>query len=223
MNNIAHPFNQVTGELQAPVICQESPREPGNYLKPRYSLFNEPPAPVEGMAIVVDNLDPDLASAWVLVTDNRGIWYTPGREQIEVLSLLDPIDPDWSREIPPLTVSELAADKLLSINNECEKDINAIKLGYPNSEVLSWPKQEAEARAYIVDSSAATPLLNALSVARGITKADLANRIVVKADQFAQISGMLIGKRQQLEDMINALLADNQNPPTAADIEAITW
>jgi len=120
---------------------------------------------------------------------------------------------------PPLTVAELKANKLAEISARCESEIAAIKSGYPDGEVLSWPKQETEARAYTADANAATPLLDALALARGITKADLASRVILKADMFAQISGAIIGKRQALEDQINALPAN----ATAADLDAIQW
>lgn len=120
---------------------------------------------------------------------------------------------------PAPTTAELKTQKLREINARCESEIAAISAGYPVSEVMSWSKQETEARAYLANNAAATPLLDALAAARGITKADLADRVIAKADLFAQISGTIIGKRQALEDQINALPAD----ATAADIDAIRW
>lgn len=107
---------------------------------------------------------------------------------------------------------------LKAINAACERDIAAIQASYPASEVLSWPKQEAEARSYAADASAATPLLDALAEARGIDKAELARRVILKADAFAQYSGTVIGKRQGLEDALNAL-----PDATAEQIAAIAW
>ena len=49
-----------------------------------------------------------------------------------------------------------------------------------------------------------TPLIDALSATRGVPKVTLAARIIAKADLFAGISGQLIGKRQGLEDSIEA-------------------
>lgn len=120
---------------------------------------------------------------------------------------------------PVLDLSALIAGKLAVINIACENAIASIQAGYPDSEVLSWPKQEAEARSYAADSGAATPLLNALSEARGIDKAELARRVILKADAFAQYSGAVIGERQALEDALNALPAD----ATVEQIAAITW
>lgn len=120
---------------------------------------------------------------------------------------------------PVKTAAELKADKLTEINAECEKAIAAIKAGYPESEVLSWPKQEAEARAFIADPVAATPLLDALAAARAMDKAELAARVVAKADAFAAYSGQIIGKRQGLEDALDALPED----ATAEQIAGVVW
>lgn len=120
---------------------------------------------------------------------------------------------------PAKTQDDAKASALAVINAACEKAIAAIQASYPASEVLSWPKQEAEARYYVADPGAATPLLDALAEARGIDKAELARRVILKADAFAQYSGSAIGKRQALEDALNALPAD----ATVEQIASIAW
>lgn len=121
---------------------------------------------------------------------------------------------------PPLTHAQLIANQIKKINKDFELAMQQITTGYPPNEIASWSKQEAEARAYAVDlDEASTPLLDALAQARGLTKVDLADRIIVKADLFATVSGQLIGKRQGLEDALNALTED----ATAEDVEAINW
>ena len=120
---------------------------------------------------------------------------------------------------PVVELSAVIAGKLHAINTACENAIAAIQAGCPVSEVLSWPKQEAEARSYVADPGAATPLIDALAEARGINKAELARRVILKADAFAQYLGTVIGKRQGLEDALNALPAD----ATVEQIAAIAW
>lgn len=118
-----------------------------------------------------------------------------------------------------MTLASLKADRLAAIAADCEQAIAALRAGYPDSEVLSWPKQEAEARAFVADAAAATPLLDALAEARAVPKAELAARVIAKADAFAAISGALIGKRQKLEDQLDALPVD----ATAEQVAAIVW
>jgi hypothetical protein len=127
-----------------------------------------------------------------------------------------------------LSVEEMINNRLDNINYQCEQTISIISSSYPASEVLSWPKQENEARAWLADNAATTPLIDALSSARGVGKADLVGRIIEKANLFAQVSGQLIGQRQALEDQLNLLLArhndpENTLPVTQQEIEAITW
>lgn len=120
----------------------------------------------------------------------------------------------------PTTLPELKRLKTNEINGYFELAMLQITAGYPKSEIDSWNKQEAEAREWSTGSvTAQTPLLDALAQARGLTKADLAARIIAKADLFAAVSGQLIGKRQGLEDTLDALPED----ATAEDVEAVVW
>lgn len=105
------------------------------------------------------------------------------------------------------------------INAGFETAMLAVRAEYPESEVLSWPKQEADARAWQGDAAAATPLLDALAAARGMEKAELAGRIVAKAAAYAVATGQLIGRRQALEDALQALPED----ATPEQIQAIAW
>lgn len=115
-----------------------------------------------------------------------------------------------------LSLSGLKAAKLAELSGACSSRMEAIKAGYPADEVSTWSKQESEARAYTASNTAATPLLSALATARGIALADLAARVIAKADAFAAASGAIIGKRQKYEDAVNAA-AD------AATVAAISW
>lgn len=90
-------------------------------------------------------------------------------------------------------------DELLAqVRHECDRRLAALKSGYPESEVLSWDKQEAEARA------GGGPLIEALAAARGIDLHELVSRILAKSEAFAVASGTIIGQRQGIEDAIQA-------------------
>lgn len=107
-------------------------------------------------------------------------------------------------------------DKLSEINAICTSILEQIKSSYPDDEIQSWAKQETEARSYVSNNANATPLLSAMASARGISVADLASRVIIKADLFAAVSGACIGKRQKYQLQIEAAT-------TIADVEAITW
>lgn len=118
-------------------------------------------------------------------------------------------------------VAAARAAKLRDINAACDRDIDAIRATYPETEVLSWPKQEAEARAMLADPAAHTPLLDAIAQDRGVDRAELASRVIEKSDAFAAFSGTAIGKRQRLEDQLEAI--DSADPNAPVLIAAISW
>jgi hypothetical protein len=120
---------------------------------------------------------------------------------------------------PEPSLDELKATRLASINADFDLFMGEVVAGYPEKEISSWSKQESEARAYVASNTATTPLIDALTAARNLPKAELVNRIIEKADLFATASGQLIGYRQSLEDQINALPEN----ATADDVKAIVW
>lgn len=108
------------------------------------------------------------------------------------------------------------ASKLAEINSACDAEISAIKSTYPETEVLSWPKQEREAYALVEDGTAQTPLIDGIAAARGISRGDLAILIIAKTEQFAAATGPIFGKRQVLEKQIEAAT-------TAEEVDAVKW
>ena len=123
---------------------------------------------------------------------------------------------------PPLPLPVLAmaqAGAQARINAAYQGAINTITAGYPEDEVMSWPKQEAEARAWLLDADAATPWIDGAVAGRSMTKAELVDKIIAKAALFARLHGELTGKRQNLRDRI-AALADSS---PQQQLDAIQW
>jgi hypothetical protein len=110
-------------------------------------------------------------------------------------------------------------DALARIDVAYQHATDALKVGYPDDETRSWPLQETEARAWLQNPDAATPWLDAAANARGLSKAELAGRIVANAASFASAHGQLTGKRQKLRDQI-AALGDNA---LEEQLDAIQW
>lgn len=102
------------------------------------------------------------------------------------------------------------------INDAYQSELGAILGDYPEAETKTWDKQETEARAYQADSTASTPLIDAIASARSMDKAELVSRIIAKADAWIALSGAATGKRQALEDAISAA-------ETLEEVEAIAW
>jgi len=103
---------------------------------------------------------------------------------------------------PDLT-KETIADKKTTLEDATktyEKEVAKLTEGVPPSEVATWTKQELEARSYIADNNAPTPLIESLATARGVDKVYLINKIIEKADAYASAIGTLTGIRQKVED-----------------------
>ena len=85
-------------------------------------------------------------------------------------------------------------------------------------EMASWPKQEQQARAYLADQNAPTPLLDGLLVGRnlGETKAELAQKIVANADGYQVAYSTVLGKYQSLMKQLEAAT-------TPAQVDALRW
>lgn len=118
------------------------------------------------------------------------------------------------KAVPAPTLDELKVAKLAEINSSYDTATSALVSTYPSTELLTFDKQEAEARAWDADNSADTPLVDALALGRGMDKAELVRRIIAKADAFALATGYLTGQRQRYEDLLNAAT-------TAEEIAAI--
>lgn len=111
-------------------------------------------------------------------------------------------------------------NQLLNINRACQNELDQLTKSYPAGEVSTFDKQEAEAKTYIADSNAKTPLIDALAAARAIEKPELVNRIIAKSEVFSELSGSLIGKRQALEDTLNRLSPETHS---ITDIQSVSW
>ena len=94
--------------------------------------------------------------------------------------------------------------------------INVIAGSYSETERNSWAKQEQEARAWVANNAATTPLLSAIAAARGTPLADICQRVINNANAYAVYAGGVIGKRQAL--MIRIAAATR-----IAEVEAIVW
>lgn len=104
MSKLVHLFDEVTGEYLGSCVAQQSPLEPGVYIKPTHST-DLPPIQLdvesEGQYNHFDG------EKWTLKDDTRGIWFKPDRSWVEVLSLTEVIDPTWTRIEPPPTPEDL--------------------------------------------------------------------------------------------------------------------
>jgi hypothetical protein len=111
---------------------------------------------------------------------------------------------------PEFTDAELLAQekalKLVEATAAYNTSISALVGNTDQYEMTSWAKQEAEARAYMVDNTIATPLLSGMVVARGLDEnvADLAKIIIAKADAYQAAYASILGTYQAKQKAIAA-------------------
>jgi len=104
--------------------------------------------------------------------------------------------------------------KQFEINQKADASLSGITAAYPESERLSWNKQELEARSWLNDQAAKTPLLSGISRSRGIELENLIEKVIIKSDAFAVRSGLVFGCRQMLEEMV-------ETASTVGDVNSI--
>lgn len=127
-------------------------------------------------------------------------WQMPPRYMTEP----GPLPEGAMLSAPEKDVDTLRSEKLSEINGKYDAATSALVSTYPSTELLTFDKQEAEARAWTADHAAETPLVDMLASGRQMDKAELVRRIVAKADAFALAAGYFTGQRQRYEDMLAA-------------------
>ncbi len=114
-----------------------------------------------------------------------------------------------------VVIAEMQANLLSQVNSLCDQQMEVVKAGYPESEGKTWDQQLREAELYQANPSLATPLLSSMSSMRGLPVAEFASRIIANAATYATMAGLIVGRRQKLEDDIAAIT-------TVAEAEAVT-
>ena len=108
-------------------------------------------------------------------------------------------------QTPEPTLDEVKAEKLAEINAACDRILSDAASTYPETEILTFDQQTAEAKAYLASGHAEdVPLLFAMAQERGLPLDELAKRVIAKHQAFSLLSGTVIGQRQALEDRLNA-------------------
>jgi len=97
-------------------------------------------------------------------------------------------------------------------------NITKITIGITSLEIASWTKQEEEARAWVADNSAVTPMVDILLTARNLneTKAEFVDKIISKADHYVVVYAGYLGRLQSAMHLIDAAT-------TEADLDEITF
>lgn len=133
------------------------------------------------------------------------IEYTIGQEPKDLKNALD---------IEALKDAKQKAAQTIASNHK--NAINGITGGVDSAEMASWTKQESEARAWVTDNNASTPIIDNLIIGRnmGENKADLVSKIIAKADAYAVAYAQLLGAYHAKQKAIEVAT-------TVAEVEAV--
>lgn len=213
MADILYMFNPKNGEYigsrPAQIVNGKA------LMKSAYATEKKPP-----VSIPEGHVARWTGTQWELVEDHRQHLDSMGTKQGGTPYWLPSEGDDWQsperymEDLGPLPAGAVTvrpkkpfdvlwSEKMSEINIAYQQAISEMTPGYPESEKLTFDKQETEARAWIADNSFSTPFVDALAAGRGIEKAELVRRIIIKADAFALASGSLTGQRQRYEDMLS--------------------
>jgi len=113
-------------------------------------------------------------------------------------------------EVDILTTQHLYDNKFCEINAEYERALSSLFVNVPQSEIQTWTKQEAEAKAWLANNNASTPLIDALVIGREVDKALLVDKIIAKADAYTVSLGLVLGQRQKFEDLLKVAVTSEE-------------
>lgn len=125
-------------------------------------------------------------------------------------------------------LAEAKARKLEALNASYESFVSQLT-NSPQTEILTWSEQEAEARAYTASKQESdAPMLSSLSKARNIPLSMLCAKVIEKAEAYRSFIAYAIGKRQAYEDAIERAqtlgglesIHIDFTPPTQAEAES---
>ena len=110
---------------------------------------------------------------------------------------------------------------LNELANKTDKLKSNLLIGYPQTEIESFYRQEKEALAWQEDNNADTPMLKQVARVRGVPFGVLVEKVIEKASQFAVAIGLIIGQRQAFEDRL--LASKTLEELTALEKEIEEW
>lgn len=110
---------------------------------------------------------------------------------------------------------------LTSLADKADKIKNSLLVGYPQTEIESFYRQEKEALAWQVNNKADTPMLKQIARIRNIPFDVLVQKVLEKAEQFALAVGEIIGQRQALEERL--LAVKTLEELTTLEKEIVEW
>ena len=128
---------------------------------------------------------------------------------------------ELSKEKQIALFSQQKESLLNKLADKADKLKSGLLVGYPQTEIESFYRQEKEALAWRADNNAETPMLKQVAMVRGVPFDVLVEKVIEKASQFAVAIGVIIGQRQAFEDRLLAI--NTLEELTALEKEIEEW
>lgn len=137
---------------------------------------------------------------------------TNGPEHIPACSLSDCVHLGFYMVEADETERALARKQNIALTLRDMFDLHMRRLvyAYPEQEIQSWAQQVKEAEAYTQDNNSPTPLLSSIATARGVPLPLLVQKILEKMKAYAEASGVIIGQKQAIEDLLEQAPAEHE-------------
>ena len=203
-----YKYDSVTKEYVGTIEAQKRPN--GKFITDVLNCTTiEPPIIKEKEALIWNG------ESWDVLEDNRkkiGIedsgtpYWLPEdtwNSQPRYMTELGPLPEGALLSPPEKDIDTIRKEKLSEINGNYNSAVSALVSTYPKTELLTFDKQEKEARAYKEDSSIEIPFLSLLAKYREVDINVLVDKVILKADLFQDSVGKLTGLRQKYEDMLD--------------------
>lgn len=127
-----------------------------------------------------------------LAMNNDNVWVSS--DDVAVQAIIDAYDPlPYER-----------AQAKLRVMSQIQSAANFIEAAYASVERQTWPYQRLEVEAYLLDSNAPTPTIDAIALSAEEPRATTLANAIEKVAQFKAFSNNLIGKRRKLYAQIDA-------------------
>ena len=132
---------------------------------------------------------------------------------------LDTLKWEISAEKQTALFTQQKESLLNKLADKADKLKSGLLVGYPQTEIESFYRQEKEALAKQANPKAETPMLEQIARVRGVPLDLLIEKVIEKSNQFAVAIGIIIGKRQQFEDRLLALKTPEELTALEQEIE----
>ena len=132
---------------------------------------------------------------------------------------LDTLKWEISAEKQTALFAQQKESLLNKLADKADKLKSGLLVGYPQTEIESFYRQEKEALAKQASPKAETPMLEQIARVRGVPLDLLIEKVIEKSNQFAVAIGIIIGKRQQFEDRLLALKTPEELTALEQEIE----